>query len=365
MATKHTPLRRLSTYRWLLSWLLALCLVAPCLSACKGEATPGAARSASASASSSAAPAAQASASAGSANAGGSAAPQLPAMTARPLMWEVEGKGGTSYLFGTMHIGADIDRELHPVVWARLLSSRIVILEADVKAAPMMEMAQAAMLPPDKSLDKMVPTAMWPKVVEASGGMLPEPMLKRMKPWFVMSAITQQMAPKSQPMDLVMQERAQQSGKEMRYLETWKQQVDLLDEAMGVDVLVDALGELDEMSKNLDDLRRAYLRGDAAAIEKLTFDAEEMKEHPKFYLKMFDLRNAAWMAPLRRAFDEGGVFVAVGAGHLLGKRGLVQLFRDEKRKVTRISAGVAAPRLAPPAPSAAAPSAGAPASAAP
>jgi uncharacterized protein YbaP (TraB family) len=261
-------------------------------------------------------------------------------------MWEVRGPKGNSYLFGTMHIGADIDRELHPLVWAKLLSSRIVILETDVQSAPMMEMAQAAMLPANKSLDTMLPAGVWPKVVKASGGLMPEAMLKRFKPWFVMSAITQKMAPKTPPMDLVMQQRAKDAGKEMRYLEGWRQQVDMLDGAMGVEVLVDAVAELDEISTRLADMRRAYLRGDVSAIEKLTFAPEDMKEHPQFYLKLFDLRNAAWMAPLRRAFDEGGVFVAVGAGHLLGKRGLVKLLRTQKREVVRVDAGVPAPGAA-------------------
>src|SRR5690242_8481452 len=39
--------------------------------------------------------------------------------TVRPFLWRVEKGGKVSWLFGTMHLGADAEKQLNPVVWQR------------------------------------------------------------------------------------------------------------------------------------------------------------------------------------------------------------------------------------------------------
>jgi len=173
---------------------------------------------------------------------------------------------------------------------------------------------------------------------------MPESALKRFKPWFVMVAITQQMLPKTDPMDLVFQRSAREAGKRMLYLEGWKEQVAILDDAMTVDLLRDSVDELDEVRERLGEMQRAYLRGDERALVPLVFDAEEMKKHPKLYELTFDLRNASWLPQLEARIAEGSAFVAVGVGHLIGDRGLVQMLTTKGVDVVRLSkAGKAKP----------------------
>jgi uncharacterized protein YbaP (TraB family) len=47
-------------------------------------------------------------------------------------------------------------------------------------------------------------------------------------------------------------------------------------------------------------------------------------------------RNASWIPKLEKMFEGGNVFVAVGADHLLGKRGVVALLEARGFKVTRV-----------------------------
>ena len=47
-------------------------------------------------------------------------------------------------------------------------------------------------------------------------------------------------------------------------------------------------------------------------------------------------RNRAWLGRLEPALARGGAFVAVGALHLPGADGLVQLLRDRGWTVTRV-----------------------------
>ncbi|MDJ0637902.1 MAG: TraB/GumN family protein [Paracoccaceae bacterium] len=57
-------------------------------------------------------------------------------------------------------------------------------------------------------------------------------------------------------------------------------------------------------------------------------------EHTDAYLLAF--RNVRFVNRLERQLSQGGVFVAVGAGHLPGPDGLVALLRDDGYTVTRI-----------------------------
>ena len=42
---------------------------------------------------------------------------------------------------------------------------------------------------------------------------------------------------------------------------------------------------------------------------------------------MFDDRNRAWLEKLAPDLEQGGLFLAVGAGHYAGEAGLVELLR--------------------------------------
>jgi len=46
-------------------------------------------------------------------------------------------------------------------------------------------------------------------------------------------------------------------------------------------------------------------------------------------------RNASWIPQLDDLFTTGGAFVAVGAAHLRGPRGVVELLRAKGYTITR------------------------------
>ena len=52
---------------------------------------------------------------------------------------------------------------------------------------------------------------------------------------------------------------------------------------------------------------------------------------------LIDHRNQRFMARLQDELPRGGVFVAVGAGHIPGENGLVEMLRGNGYAVTRIA----------------------------
>jgi uncharacterized protein len=288
-------------------------------------ATPTASASASAAPQASAAPSASTSAD--------------PAARAQPILWEVKGPSGSTYLFGTMHLGTDGERQLNSVVWDKLDQAAAVMMEADLASMSPMDLMKAAMLPEGTTLDQQLGPERWQKLVAKLGDKTPLPAeaLKRFKAWFALVALTQTLLPQTPPMDQVMQDRAKKAGKQMLYLETIQQQIDLFDQVMTPELLKDTIDELDKQQTLISDMQKSYLAGDVPAMEKAIFDAEDLKKHPKVYELTFTKRNQAWMPVIEKQIKAGKTFVAVGAGHLLGPDGVVALLAKSGIKAERVA----------------------------
>ena len=258
-----------------------------------------------------------------------SAVALAPEAAARPFLWVVPHEKGNSYLFGTMHLGADAERQLNPIVWDKLAETTTFIMEADVGSANPITMMKAAMLPDGQTLDTLLGPVLWQKLVKQVGGTVPEMALKRFKPWFAVVTVTQTLLPPGTPMDLVFQNKAKAQGKDLHYLEKINEQITLFDEAMTVALLKDTIQEMDKEKTQLLDLQKVYLKGDTIGAKKLLFDPADMKKYPKLYEVFFHRRNANWIPVLEKHILEGKAFVAVGAGHMLGDKGLIELLKKK------------------------------------
>jgi hypothetical protein len=324
--------------RAFLSFLAVLFLLAGCGSGDGGSAsaTARAAEVASSAPSAEGVPSSAADSSAAPAE---SAAAQRDKPLATPLLWEVTSKERqVSYVLGTMHLGIDAEKELHPIVLQRLDASHVLIVELDMDIDPLAAV-DVAMLPEGTTVHDKLSPGRWQVLVDRVGGFLtPESSLRRMKPWVLATLFMQTMLPKTEPMDGVLYERHKKAKKELVFLETLGEQAKMIERAMDVKFLDDMLGDVPAAEKLMADMAAAYKAGDAEALAKLTFDPEEMKKHPAmFQVLLFD-RNERWMPKLLPAVEKGGAFVAVGAAHLLGDKGLLELLAKKGLAVSRVTA---------------------------
>ena len=73
---------------------------------------------------------------------------------------------------------------------------------------------------------------------------------------------------------------------------------------------------------------RAWAAGDVDAIDRIV-NAEMREGAPEMYQALIVQRNHDWVPQIQELLDgEGTVFVAVGAAHLSGENGVVELLRD-------------------------------------
>lgn len=252
---------------------------------------------------------------------------------AGPFLWEVQGKNGPVFLFGTIHVLAGED--VPPIAVEKFTAAPALLLEANVKGVDPVAMISRGMLPPDQSLDIVLGPALWQKLVAAIGPAVPEMALRRFKPWLAGTLLIASVAkPPAVGMDQWLHERAAEQKKELIFLESLDDQFAVLERTFDVAAIEETLKDLPAQKKMLDGMASAYRAGDVRTLETVIMMSYGSSR--KQMEAILDARNQRWMAAIDRLRDGHGGFVAVGAGHLGGEKGLVALLRARGASVRRV-----------------------------
>jgi len=130
---------------------------------------------------------------------------------------------------------------------------------------------------------------------------------------------------------------AKQAGKKIVPLETVDFQINLLTDFTkeeGELLMKSTLKDIDTMEKDLGEMLGAWKNGDATKLEKLLNQAKD--DAPAIYKRLVTDRNHTWLPRLEElAKGKENVIVIVGAGHLVGTNGVVELMKGKGFKVTQ------------------------------
>lgn len=269
------------------------------------------------------------------------------------VLYKVEGNGlsSPSYIFGTHHI-APISVIDQFGAKAPFESAVQVVGEIDMTQDPMQlaaAMQPHMMAPADSTLSKVISADVYDKVNEAFKKLAPMPgmdlsMLEPLKPVSVNTMIAVSLAQQTMPgynpaeqLDTWFQTTGMSEGKKIVPLETVEQQASILFDSMPIayqaEDLVEMLLDVQKAVLKTKELSDAYLAQD---IDKLLALSEAENERPDFMKALIDNRNADWLKKLPAIFNDGSTFVAVGALHLAGEKGIVQGLRNLGYTVTPI-----------------------------
>lgn len=130
-------------------------------------------------------------------------------------------------------------------------------------------------------------------------------------------------------------------GKHMRAFETIDQQLGFLanlSPGLQRQMLLESIDEANQGPHMIAEMTRAWERADLNALERDVV-SDTRDQYPQLYDVLFKQRNAAWIEVLSHEMQASGTeFVAVGAGHLLGRDGLVAQLRARGFNVQRVPA---------------------------
>ena len=273
------------------------------------------------------------------------------------LLWKIERDGRpASYLFGTVHLTDERVTRLSPAVELALGEAKTIALEVSdlsekatanviAKAAPLV------MFTDGQRLDKLLSSAEYEtvKAIITRSGM-PVDLAALFKPWIVTMILSvsdcerAKVQEGARVLDMKIAEIGTQRGLKVVGLETIPDQLQALaavPQSEQLKMLRTSLKFADRTNDMMETLVQLYLnRKIAAAMPFQLALAREVgigdDAFAGFQQKLLIDRNVKMEKSAEPLLQEGGVFIAVGALHLVGKKGLVALLRQAGYTVTAI-----------------------------
>jgi uncharacterized protein YbaP (TraB family) len=255
------------------------------------------------------------------------------------LLWKVTGKDLTmpTYLFGTIHMICADDIQISDSLGAAIQKADQVYLELNLdNMSELMSVINKMKMRGDTTLAQLLSPDEYSRVktfFSVSGkGMIPFSMLERYKPMLAASTLMQGSlnCSSATAMEQLVMKSAKRAGKSIKGLETMAFQMSIFDsipysiQAKQLVHYIDNFGKEDN-NKEFNELVKSYKDQDLKKLESLTL--KEDNGYDKFTEIMLYKRNEDWVNKLKELMPKGSLVVAVGAGHLPGNRGLIDLLR--------------------------------------
>lgn len=266
--------------------------------------------------------------------------------SSQTLLWKITGKGleKPSYLFGTMHILCEKDAVLSDNAKKAIANTEVVYFEADMDDMQEMMSAMKAMkMKNGVTLKSLLSNEDYEKVKkyfsETGQGMV-FTVMQDFKPLMLstMMQVKTLDCQKTIAMEQVVMKEAKLEKKDIEGLETLAYQASLFDSipySLQAKQLLDVVNKVYDVNNETSRLVEAYKRQDLKAIEAITDDEQWGMDN---YLELLIYkRNHNWVQKLNSILSSKAVFIAVGAGHLPGKQGLIELLRKEGYTVSPVA----------------------------
>jgi uncharacterized protein YbaP (TraB family) len=263
----------------------------------------------------------------------------------RGLLWQVELDGAVrGYVFGTIHLADPRVAAIRPGVADALIASAAVVTELAMEPENLRKAAAGLMLPEGERLRALLGdetfAALLPRL--AARG-VDAATADRMKPYAALTLLLQPEGGGQLPLDLTIYLNGRQLGKRVGGLETVEEQLAVFETLTLADqtrMLRALLERPDEAQRYVEQLVTAYLDEDLAAMEALMDSGMPLGPEREDLQQAFNdaflyQRNALMAERMDAAFRREKTFVAVGALHLAGERGVLRELERRGFRVTR------------------------------
>ncbi|MFW5891856.1 MAG: TraB/GumN family protein [Bacteroidota bacterium] len=257
------------------------------------------------------------------------------------LLWKIEGDDiQTSYIFGTFHMISKNDFVLKDEVKNALKGSDVLILELDMDDPAMgKEMMKTVQMKDGESLKSLLDKKTY-KAVDSMLRVTAGQKLKRMKtfkPFFVSSMLVPAFIDGTMvSYEVELMTLARGENKEVLGLETVEEQMAVFDSIpyqQQANELAEMVLENEKTHKDFQNMTKLYKAEDIEGLYKTIDDYHDSKKQIDWILHN---RNINWQSRIPEMIRDQSAFIGVGAGHLGGEKGIVQLLRNAGYSVTPV-----------------------------
>lgn len=263
------------------------------------------------------------------------------------LLWKIEGNGLTepSYLFGTIHL-IKSDKFFLPKGFQNAFNkSEYVIFEIDVNKmndiSEQMKFLPKILMKGDTSLKDLITANQYKQVKDYfSEKHLPLFLFEKVKPMFLTMFTDGDFDPLSMKngeylsYELEISKMVKEKHKKTGGLETIEFQVGVLDSIpykYQAEMLMKSINS-DRDSSAMDNMYDLYLSQNISALHQ-SIESDDLSKYEKILLNN---RNNTWIPRMAEYMRKDPSLFAVGAGHLGGKQGVINLLRKAGYKLSPV-----------------------------
>jgi uncharacterized protein YbaP (TraB family) len=255
----------------------------------------------------------------------------------KSFLWKIQSKTNTVYVLGSIHF---FKREIYPLnqkIESAFGQSEILVVEAnvdDIRNVDVQKLMERAFYPENDTLEKHVSPEIYELVKKETSGLgIPVELVNKQRPWFLAMTVEALESLKlgfdpNYGIDKYFLSKAE-GKKRILELESIDYQLNLLSSFSDKDqelLLIYTLRDLKLLEQELEQLSKAWTSGDTKSMESiLTRSVSEDNRFASILEKIVYERNrkmASKIEDLLRTSET--YFVIVGAGHLVGDRGIIE-----------------------------------------
>lgn len=267
----------------------------------------------------------------------------------RAVLWKIEKSGvPASYLFGTIHVGDPRVTTLSEPVSTAFANSEHVYTEVRMDFSMMMELAKTVIRPEGDLLSDHIDAAHFQKLLpQMQAREYPEIATRRLYTWA--AAMLMMTPPRERgqlPLDLLLAKMSVEGGKDYQGFETIAEQLGLfasMPEDKQNAMLYALIDHPEDTVRQQAEAVDAYVARDFAKLAKVTeqpdpgmsaADSAWFSQWLKGPL-LLD-RNHRFVDRMQAPLTTGNAFIAIGAMHLPGKEGVINLLRKAGYTLTPV-----------------------------
>lgn len=260
--------------------------------------------------------------------------PATLAQTTNSLIWKISGDKVTtpSYLFGTIHMLPEEEYFFTEEMSKALESSERLVLEADmdIPLKEQLAMAQEMLMPDGRTWQDYLSEEEFATVRRAfvdSMGIKAKKFEKRfvrIRPIYVSGLVMTEALGKVKMYEQELMGMVKKDKKPVIGLETIQEQMKIVSSIPIEDQMDDLKETAATMMQDYEALLDAYTSQDLDLMNKLSRENEsfEKMEH-----QLLTERNDRWVVKIQELLSDTSSFIAVGAMHLVGEKGLIEQLR--------------------------------------
>jgi uncharacterized protein YbaP (TraB family) len=272
----------------------------------------------------------------------------LSAQAASPV-WVVRGPHCTVYLAASIHMLPTTDAALPAAFDRAYADSAKLVMELDLAKLDTLEamgwMMDHGALPPGTSLRSLLGEQRYLRVSTAAASLgMPVAGLDAQAPWVIGIEMTELAYTRDgfdpeQGVEEQLVRKAQADNKPTAGLETLPEQLSglvALSSADQVRMLDQTVDELKDLKSETHELMTAWRHGDADRLAALL--STEYAAFPSLYKPLVTERNQRWLPQLETLLKANeNSMVVVGALHVVGRGGLLELLRKHGYTATQLN----------------------------